>query len=97
VQRTAFVFDVRHRLTYEFSAALSTGYYLNRASAGQFGADSIDEETFRVSPSLRYAFTKDMFLELLYDYVTTQYKNTDTDASRNLVFLRFYVQYPLFE
>jgi hypothetical protein len=97
VQRTAFIFDIRHRLTYEFSAAFSTGYYINRASAGQFGADSIDEETFRASPSLRYAFTKDMFLELLYDYVATRYKNTGTDADRNLVFLRFFVQYPLFE
>ncbi|NPV04859.1 MAG: outer membrane beta-barrel protein [Syntrophaceae bacterium] len=97
VQRTAFVADIRHRLTYEFSAALSTGYYINHASGGQFGAAPIDEETFRVSPSLRYAFTKDMFLELLYDYTATRYKNTDTDAERNLVFLRFYVQYPVFE
>jgi hypothetical protein len=97
VERTAFVFNIRHRLTKDFSAALSTGYYLNKASAAQFGLEEIDEETYRVSPSLRYEFTKDIYLDLLYDYATTDYKLSDTNAERNLVLLRLYMQYPLFE
>ena len=96
-QRTSFVFDIRHRLTWEFSAALSTGYFLNYAAAGDYGTSGIDEQTFFAIPSLRYEFTKDMYLELLYDYAATQYNLTDTNANRNLVFLRFYIQYPLFE
>ncbi len=97
VERTAFVFYVRHYLTKDLSAALSTGYYINKADEGEFGLEEIDEETYRVSPSLRYEFTKDIYLDLLYDYATTEYKTNDTDADRNLVFLRLYVQYPLFE
>jgi hypothetical protein len=96
-QRTSFVFDIRHRLTYEFSAALSTGYFLNYAAAGDYGTGSIDEATTFVIPSLRYEFTKDMYLEMLYNYATTDYRNSDTSAQRNLVYLRFYIQYPLFE
>jgi hypothetical protein len=96
-QRTAFLFDIRQRFAYEFSGALSTGYFLNYASAGDYGVNSLNEETFFVVPSLRYEFTKDLYLDLGYNFTNTQYKNTDTSAYRNLVFLRFYVQYPLFE
>lgn len=96
-QRTRFVFDLRYRLTYELSAALSTGYFLNYASAGDYGTSSIDEATLFAIPSLRYEFTRDLYLEMLYNYSTTDYKNTDTSAQRNLVFVRLYVQYPLFE
>jgi hypothetical protein len=96
-QRTSFVFDIRHRLTWEFSVALSTAYFLNYAAAGDYGTQGIDEQTFAISPSLRYEFTKDMYLELLYDYAATRFNISDTDAQRNLVYLRFYVQYPLFE
>jgi len=97
VERTAFIFDIRHRLTYEFSAALTTGYFLNYAAAGQYGQSAIDEQTFAVRPSLRYEFTQDLYLEVAYDFATTDYKNADTNAQRNLVFVRLYAQYPLFE
>ena len=96
-QRTSFVFDIRRRLTYEFSAALSTGYFLNYAAAGDYGTGSINEATVFASPSLRYEFTRDLYLELYYNYAATQYKDTDTNANRNYVFLRLFAQYPLFE
>lgn len=96
-QRTAFLFDIRQRFTYEFSGALVTGYFLNYAGAGQYGTNAINEETFVIVPSLRYEFTRDMYLDLGYDFANTQYKDSNTNAYRNLVFLRFYVQYPLFE
>ena len=96
-QRTSFVFDIRHRLIYEFSAALSTGYFLNYAAAGDYGTTGIDEATVFAIPSLRYEFTRDMYLEMLYNYSMTDYKDSNTSATRNLVFLRFFIQYPLFE
>ena len=96
-QRTAFLFDIRHSLIYEFSGALSTGYFLNYASAGQYGLNSLNEETFFVVPSLRYEFTRDLYLDLGYNFTDTQYKNSNTSANRNLVFVRLFAQYPLFE
>ena len=38
-------------------------------------------QTFFAIPSLRYEFTKDMYLELLYDYAATQYNLSDTNAT----------------
>ena len=96
-QRTSFVLDLRYRLTYELSTALSTGYFLNYAAAGDYGTGSIDEATAFVIPSLRYEFNKDIYLEMLYNYSTTDYRDSDTSAQRNLVFVRLYIQYPLFE
>ena len=96
-QRTAFLFDIRQRFTYEFSGALSTGYFLNYASAGQYGLNSLDEQTFFVVPSLRYEFMRDLYLDLGYNFTDTQYNNTNTSANRNLVFVRLFAQYPLFE
>jgi hypothetical protein len=96
-QRTAFLFDIRQRFTYEFSGALATGYFLNYAGAGQYGTNAIDEATFFLIPSLRYDFNKDLYLDLGYDFTTTKYNLTNTSANRNLVFVRLFVQYPLFE
>jgi len=96
-QRTSFVFDIRRRLTYEFSAAISTGYFLNYAAAGDYGTGSVNEATVFANPSLRYEFTRDLYLELMYSYAATDYKDTDASANRNYVFLRLFAQYPLFE
>jgi hypothetical protein len=96
-QRTAFLFDIRQRFLYEFSGALSTGYFLNYAGAGQYGQTSINEATFFVIPSLRYEFTKDLYLDLGYNFTNTEYKDSNTNAYRNLAFVRLYAQYPLFE
>ena len=95
VQRTAFMFDMQKRLTYEFSGALSTGYFLNRATEQQFGINEVNEETFRISPSLRYNFTKDIMLSLDYDFTSTKYRATNTNADRNLIFLKFHFQFPI--
>ena len=97
VERTALLFNIRHRLIYEFSGAVSTGYFLNKASAGQFGLTEINEETFWVSPSVRYEFTKDVYLDLAYEYTKTNYRETNTSASRNLVYVRLFAQHTLLE
>lgn len=96
-QRTAFIFDIRHRLTYEFSGAFSTSYFLNYAAANQYGVNAINQETFTVVPSLRYEFTRDLYLDLGYNFSNTQYKLTSTSAYRDLAFVRLYAQHRLFE
>lgn len=97
VQRTAFMFDAKRRLLYELSALLSTGYYLNRATATSSGTvlgTEVNVETFRISPALRYDFTKDVYLDLAYEYINLHDKCLGTTADRNLVMLKLYVQWP---
>jgi hypothetical protein len=96
-QRTAFLFDIRRRFTYEFSGALSTGYFLNYSTPGQYGVSAINQETFLIVPSLRYEFTRDLYLDLGYNFTNTLNKDTRTSAYQNLVFVRLSAQYPLFE
>jgi hypothetical protein len=97
VQRTSFVFDVGRRFTYDLWAHLSAGYYLNTSDGTQYALQDIDEETWRVNPWVRYNLSRDLSLDASYSYTRVNYKTNDTDADRNLVFLRLVYRYPLFQ
>ena len=96
-ERSAVVLDVGRRFTYELSGAVTAGYYRNRSDAGEFSTGEIDEETVRVRPSLRYAFTRNVSLEAAYQYTRIDSGEPKTRADQNLAYLQFAVQLPLFE
>jgi hypothetical protein len=97
-ERTSFSIRMNRRFAYEFTGLLSSGYFLNKSSAEQYSVESIDEQTFYITPGIRYNFTRDMAMDISYTYTRTTYEEGgDTDADRNLVMLRFSLQYPLFE
>jgi hypothetical protein len=96
-ERTAAVLEVSRRFMYEFSGSLTAGYYRNRSDAQEFSTAKIDEETVRVRPSLRYAFTRNVSLEAAYQYTRIEYRESKSRADQNVAFLRFAVQLPLFE
>lgn len=58
---------------------------------------AIDEESAYFNGGLRYQSNRDLAFECAYNYGWTMNKTAGTEASRNLVYVRFYVQYPLFE
>jgi len=95
--RTSVTFGIDRRFTYEFSGGLSGGYFLNKADQGEFSTVAFDEETYFINPRLRYEFTRDIFLEGSYNFSITKFDITRTEARRNLVMLRLYVQHALFE
>ena len=97
VQRTAFIANAKRRLIYELSVLLSAGYYLNRATATNSATvlgTEVNVETFRISPALRYDFTKDIYLDLSYEYTDLHDRFLETNAKRNLVMLGLYAQWP---
>lgn len=96
-ERTSAVLDIGRRFTYEFSGSLSAGYYRNTSEAGEFSTEEIDEKSVRVRPSLRYAFTRNVFLEAVYQYARIDYGASNARAEQNLAYLAFGVQVPLFE
>jgi hypothetical protein len=96
-ERTSLSFGINRRFTYEFSGGLSAGYFINKADEGKFSRTAFDQESFYVSPRLRYEFTRDVFLEGSYNFSYTRDKESNTDVRRSLVMLRLYMQYPLFE
>ena len=96
-ENTFLTLGVAHRFTYELSGRLSTGYYINKAERGEFSIVGIDEATFRISPAVRYEFTKDIALEASYNYTLVKDRLADTEAKRNLFMINFIIQCPLFE
>jgi hypothetical protein len=96
-ERTALLGEIRRRFTKEFQGRLSAEYFLNKADRGKLAAEDIDEETFRVRTLLRYDFTRDIALEASYSFTRTEDNEDDTDAKRNVVFIRLRLQYPLFD
>ena len=97
VERTALVLDLNHLLSYEFSARLSAGYYLNQSEQGELSAKAIDETSFRINPSLRYEFSPELAAEASYQYTRIIYHLSDRWAGQNRFFIRLSGYLPLFE
>ncbi len=97
VERTGGTFTVSRRLNYEFTATFYGGYYTNKSKGGQFAAIPIDYETWYASPSLRYEFSRDMYLEGSYTFVKVINDVAATTAIRNQAMLRFFVQHAILE
>jgi len=95
--RTAVTIDLSHRGSHELTGAFSGGYYWNRSEAGQYSRQAIDERTVRARPALRYAATKNIDVEAAYQYTRVLYRQTDTVASQNVVYLLVALRYPVVE
>jgi hypothetical protein len=93
-ERTFLSADMRYRLTYEWSAAVSGGYYKNRSDRSEFSTTEINEQTWMLSPSMRYEFTKDLYLDVSYSFNQVEYRQSETDAARNIVMIKLTWQYP---
>jgi hypothetical protein len=94
--RTGAVSDIRRRFSYELSGSMTLGYYLNKSTSGVASGRALDDETILLTPSIRYEFTRDMYLEASYRYTKVYHNNIHTETDRNSVFVRFYIQNPFF-
>jgi hypothetical protein len=96
-QRTSMRVTLGRRFTDKFRGNLAVNYILNRADQGQLAAQDIDSETLSIRPFVRYNYNRDIALEASYAYAATMNKVAGTESHRNLVFIRLFVQHPLFE
>ena len=95
--RTGLSVGMRRKFTQELSGVLTTGYFLNKSDQSQYSRVAIDEKTLYVAPGIRYDITRDMAVDLTYNYTQVDYQQNNSTADRNLVWVRFSLQYPLFE
>ena len=93
-RRTSFKLNLSRRFIYELWGELSAEYFLNKSERGEFSAEDIDSETFRINPRIRYNFTEDLAFEAGYSYVKVVNHVDDREPDRNLIFLRLYLQFP---
>ena len=96
-ERTSLELNISRRFTYELSGRISTGYYLNKADAGDYSKSGTDETTWRIRPSIRYNFTNDLFMEASYNFTKNKDKEDHTNKTRNQFFIKISMDYPLFE
>ena len=91
--RTALGCSVNRQFTEQLSANLFGRYFLNKADRDEYSRGKIDEETASAGVGLRYAFTKDLSLDVSYTYTKTEYNVEKTDAERNLFMIRLYIRH----
>ncbi len=97
VERTGGTFTISRKLTYELSGSFSGGYFTNISKGGQFAVTPINYETWYATPSIRYEFNRDMYLEGSYTFIKAVNNAAATTAYRNQVMLRFFVQHAIIE
>jgi len=91
------VFSYYYRFLEEMRVGLTAGYYYNKANADDFSSQKIDEDTFRIRPSIRWEFYDNFTLEGAYTYTYINDKVSDNDRSQNKIFLQVAYGLPLFE
>ena len=98
-ERTSFVGSLSRRFTEKITGSLTGGYYLNKSDGDELSLVDEDEHTMRISPRLSYRVTQKIKFETSYTYTRIKDKeaNDDDTKDRNLVFVRFVVEYPFFE
>lgn len=98
VERTSFSISATKRFTYELSGGFNASYFKNKSSDNELSAtQQTDTETFNISSSLRYEFSKDISIESSYTYTKVYNNMYRMDADRNIFMIRLYAQHKLFE
>jgi hypothetical protein len=97
VERTAITFNMTRKFTYELSGSLFGGYFTNISKGGQYAVSPIDYQSWYASPSIRYEFNRDMYLEGSYTFIKIVNNAAAATAYRNQVMLRFFVQHAILE
>jgi hypothetical protein len=97
-QRTSAIFDIFYRFAERGRTGLNTGYYINKADAGDLALLPLDEHTFNIRPWVRFDIIYDkLYLEASYTYSYVKDKNTDQNRDRNLVWLQLGLDWPILE
>ncbi len=84
--RTSFAMDVRRRFTYELHGNLALSYFINKADREELLERDTDQQTFNVTPRLRYDIGPDLYLEALYRYSWQEDRIAGTQSTRSLIY-----------
>ncbi|MCP2500226.1 MAG: outer membrane beta-barrel protein [Deltaproteobacteria bacterium] len=97
VLRTSGVLNLSRRFLHELSGTLLAGYYRNKSEAGQYSFRSIDEQSTRLRPGIRWEATKNIVLDASYQYTWLEYQLTGEKVVQNVVYASATLSYPFFD
>jgi hypothetical protein len=96
-ERTALIFDISHRFTYNLRGSFKVGYYFNQADQGTFSTEDIDEKTLSIQTGVHFDIKDDVFLDVSYLFTRIRDEVANESAKRNLIYMRLVILYPFFE
>jgi len=94
---TRLVGSVNYRILEEIRIGFRAGVYRNKANAGDFGTQEIEQYTYRIRPDIRWEFYDNFALTAAYRYTFVDNRVTDRNSTRNAVFLQVSFGLPLFD
>lgn len=87
VEETSAAVSYARRLSTELTGALGVGWYRNRSSAVPAAFRSVDQSSVLFHPSLTYRISREVAVELSYQYARVDDRVEGSDLSRNKVFV----------
>jgi hypothetical protein len=93
-ERMSLMVDMKYQLTYDWSVAARSAYITNKSDQSQLSITGINQQTWLLSPSTRYEFTKDFYLDVSYSFNQTDNRQLDTTAAQNIVMVMLTWKYP---
>ena len=94
---TRAIFNLNYTPLEKLRLGLSGGYYRNRSDSGDFSAQDIDEDTYRIWPTISWEFYKNFSLEGGYYFTYLDDNEHDTTTKRHRVFLQLAYGLPLLD
>ncbi len=94
-ERTGLTLDLEHRFAEKLWGRLNASFFLNRAEAGEFGTEEIDEQAFTLRPSIGWEISEKFLLEGSYTLSLVHDLVTAATKSRNLASMRLTFRHDL--
>ena len=96
-ERTALIFDINHRFSYNLSGSFKVGYFLNQADQGSFSTRDINEKTLSLQPGVHFDITNNVYLDASYLFTRIRDEVANESATRSLIYIQLVLFYPFYE
>jgi hypothetical protein len=96
-QRTALTGSWWYQMTMEWRFNATASYYWNHADDNSSIDQDVDTTTFTLSPRVRYAFTRDLYLESRYRYTRVEDHEDNDTSQRHLASVILFLKHDLLD
>jgi hypothetical protein len=96
-QRTSITGSWWYQMTTEWRFNADASYYWNRSDDNSSSDQDVDTLTFTVSPRVRYAFARYLYLEGRYRYTQVDDREDDDISRRHLASVTLFVKHDLLD
>jgi hypothetical protein len=96
-QRTSLTGSWWYQMTTEWRFNADASCYWNRSDDSSSAEEDVDTITLTVSPRVRYAFTRDLYLEGRYRYTRVEDQADDEVGRRHLVSVIVFIKHDLLD